>query len=82
MTTLTEAQKERILYLTQDCGSLLEFKNALTAVEDNQELHAIATGLNWDYGESWLALPLEHPYCDSGTVLEVYWLGQPLFFQG
>lgn len=82
MEILTEQQTDRVSYLTEACPSLSEFKETLNSVESLHELHQVATRLNWDYGLNWFLPLIKHPLCDYGTILELYWYGQPDYFVG
>ncbi|MGX2954874.1 DUF4274 domain-containing protein [Shewanella sp. JL219SE-S6] len=44
-----------------------------------EELHYVAANLNWDNGLESPAAILNHPLCDAGTALLLYWYGQGFF---
>jgi hypothetical protein len=87
---LNARQIERICYLLADkwdCGdddndesrSWLLFREKLAEVQTTLELHCIAANLNWDYGTRGLTAAIDHPLCDRGTALLLYWLGEPYY---
>ena len=41
------------------------------------ELHHFASNFNWDCGVEELEAVIDHPSCDAGTALMIYWLRQP-----
>lgn len=49
------------------------------SVTDPEELHLFADLYNWDGGVEDLWRVIQHPVCDLGTALLVYWRGQPDF---
>jgi hypothetical protein len=46
-------------------------------VTDSEELHLYADGFNWDTGVEEMRRVIEHPLCDRGTALLIYWRGAP-----
>jgi len=52
-------------------------KHVKIADMDLWELDEIARHHNWDDGVKKLQTIVEHPRCDLGTALMVYWLGEP-----
>jgi len=46
-------------------------------VTDAEELHLYADGFNWDTGVEELRRVIQHPLCDGGTALLIYWRGAP-----
>lgn len=44
------------------------------------ELHAFAKSWNWDGGTERMRDVIEHPNCDAGTALLVYWYASPEFY--
>jgi hypothetical protein len=56
------------------------FYAALRKLETAEELHYLAQILNWDdyRTEKALGWILDHPKCDAGTALQIYWLNQPV----
>lgn len=49
----------------------------LAQTTDARELHAFAYLWNWDNGVEPLRAVIEHPCCDLGTAMMVFWLGEP-----
>ena len=49
----------------------------LARIESPIELHYYALNLDQDGGEAALRAVLDHPLCDVGTALMIYWLAQP-----
>lgn len=49
-----------------------------------EELHALARQLNWDDDDTIdrLRRLINHPRCDRGTALQIYWTGEPTFYLG
>ncbi len=47
------------------------------ALESPLELHFCAIGFNWDTSVDELRRLVDHPLCDRGTALAIFWLGQP-----
>jgi Domain of unknown function (DUF4274) len=43
-------------------------------------LHRWAENHNWDDGHEYMKAVIEHPECDFGTALLVYWRNKPLWF--
>ena len=70
----TEGQKRSIPELRARFG--IE-KHAKVAEMDLWELDQLARHHNWDDGVKKLQTIVEHPGCDLGTALTIYWLGQP-----
>lgn len=80
MITLTDEQRARIDYLLYECEDDVSFVDTLSQFDSSAELHAFAKQFNWDGGCAELEAVLNHPLCDRGTALMVYWLGEPLYF--
>ena len=78
--SLTAEQLARIDFLLYECEEDESFTETLTRVESSAELHAIAQQMNWGDGFDRLSAVLEHPLCDRGTGLMIYWLGEPTYF--
>ncbi len=78
--SLTAEQLARIDFLLYECEEDESFTETLTRVESSSELHAIARQMNWGDGFDRLSAVLEHPLCDRGTGLMIYWLGEPTYF--
>jgi Domain of unknown function (DUF4274) len=55
------------------------FEEFFETVSDPEELHLFVGLINWDGGTKELTRVIQHPLCDLGTALMVYWLGQPGF---
>ena len=49
-------------------------------ITDAEELHLYADGFNWDTGVEGMRRVIQHPLCDRGTALLIYWRGSPGFF--
>jgi|GEM_PF-2075916 len=78
---LTDQQRKRVERLIYgEWESLDEFRAVLAEVETAAELHEVAENLNWDDGTEKLDALLEHPLCDRGTALMIYWLADPVYF--
>lgn len=56
----------------------------ITCISDLQsmeELHFVAANLNWDDDDPDIVRAIiEHPLCDAGTALLLYWYGQGFYF--
>lgn len=74
---LTPEQQARVEFLLYECYETESITENLKQLESTQEIHEFATNYNWDYGIEPLKLILQHPLCDRGTALKIYWLGQP-----
>lgn len=79
---LTSEQQARVRFLLDEWDSIESFAKTLELVESSSEIHEFAKHYNWDYGLEPLKLVLNHPLCDRGTALEIYWLGQPEYYSG
>lgn len=55
------------------------FREELARCDSALELHCVASNLNWDLGYDGLRAVLEHPRCDRGTALLLYWFGDPTY---
>ncbi|MBO2638671.1 DUF4274 domain-containing protein [Shewanella algae] len=51
----------------------------IAELQSMEELHYVAANLNWDNGLASPAAILNHPLCDAGTALLLYWYGQGFF---
>ena len=78
--TLTDEQLDRIDFLLYECDDEATFAETLLYIESSAELHALAQQINWDGGFDELDAVLEHPLCDRGTAMMIYWLGEPTYF--
>jgi hypothetical protein len=88
MYDLTKEQAERVEYLASDqwvvdddsmdsdARSWHNFRKVLSLMSFI-ELHHFACNFNWDGGVDELDAVIDHPACDAGTALMIYWLGQP-----
>ena len=86
---LSAEQRMRVEYLAtdewvvdtgsadDDARSWNNFDRTLAQMS-SVELHHFACNFNWDCGVKELHRVIEHPECDAGTALTIYWLGQPL----
>ena len=91
MPDLTPEQKARVEYLATDewvvdtgadddeARSLENFRATLSQMT-SLELHHFACNFNWDCGSDELAAVIEHPQCDAGTAMMIFWLGQPTHY--
>jgi hypothetical protein len=91
MAELTPEQIKRVEYLATDewvvdtgadddeARSLENFHAALRQMS-SIELHHFACNFNWDCGTDELAAVIEHPECDAGTAMMIFWLGQPTYY--
>lgn len=57
-----------------------EFRQFLETVTGLEELHLYAGHFNWDCGCEELHRVIQHPLCDRGTALMIYWRGGPRWF--
>jgi hypothetical protein len=55
---------------------------SLSAMDSPLELHFCALGFDWDTGVDALTRIIEHPLCDRGTALAIFWYGAPDFHYG
>ncbi len=78
--SLTDEQLKRIDFLLYECEDDATFTQTLHRIESPAELHALAQQINWDGGFDGLNAVLQHPLCDRGTALMIYWLGEPTYF--
>ena len=91
MPELTPEQKKRVEYLAtdawvvdtgsddDDARSMENFRKTLAQMT-SIELHHFACNFNWDCGTDELAAVIEHPACDAGTAMMIFWLGQPTHY--
>ena len=78
---LTDRQIERITRLIEDqWESEDEFASFFDSISDPEELHLFADGWNWDAGVEELDRVIEHPLCDRGTALLIYWRAKPGYY--
>lgn len=56
-----------------------EFDEALKRLTSSEELHYLVQALNWDDEKTSDAIRwvIDHPACDLGTALYIYWLNEP-----
>ena len=56
-----------------------EFFEAIKEIDSSEELHYLAQILNWDDYRTPKAIEqvLDHPKCDAGTALQIYWMNEP-----
>jgi hypothetical protein len=59
---------------------MMLYPRILAEVESPEELHYYAINYNWDDGLDLLRPVIDHPLCDQGTALFLFWLGQPDWF--
>ena len=75
---LTDEQVERVRRLLNDEWETDDdFRALLDAISQPEELHQVAAQFNWDGGCAELRAFIEHPACDQGTALLVFWHGAP-----
>lgn len=85
---LSGEQIQRLLFLLSDgwideadeddySRSWETFRHELLQIDSPIALHCLAANLNWDYGTTGIRMALDHPLCDAGTALMLYWLGEP-----
>ena len=79
---LTDIQQRCVDFLLYEWESIEEFAKTLATVESSQEIDFFAKNYNWGDGLEPLKLVLNHPLCDFGTALKIYWLGQPDYYAG
>src|SRR5262245_5361282 len=65
---LTDADHERV------------YDDFFATAEDSEELHIFADNFNWDCESGELKQLIQHPLCDLGTALLIYWRGQPGYY--
>lgn len=83
---LTKAQVEVLSMLEDDYSHVAsddELWAVLQRVDSPMQLHYLPEILNWDSGWTteimgWI---LDHPLCDAGTALSIYWLNEPEFWK-
>lgn len=56
------------------------YRDFFAAIKDPEELHIFADTFNWDCECGELKKVIQHPLCDLGTALLVYWRGQPGYY--
>jgi hypothetical protein len=78
---LTHAQARRLHRFANggDFDTDAQFFEALKELETVEELYYLVQVLNWDDYRTPNALEwiLEHPKCDAGTALQIYWMNDP-----
>ncbi len=52
----------------------------LESLQTTEELHDFAWNYNWDDGLEAMRWVLNHPACDKGTALLIYWRSSPGYF--
>lgn len=56
---------------------------AIAFIENNTnplELHVFADTYNWDKDDGAMVRIAQHPYCEAGTALMIYWLIDPVYY--
>ena len=83
----SEVQIRRITCFATDqwvCDDAEESDHALEKilrqVESPFELHQMAANFNWDTGHGPMEKIIEHPFCEKGTALMIYFLGKPEWY--
>jgi hypothetical protein len=77
---LTDEQLARIDFLLHECEDDAVYVETLLRIESSAELHALAQQINWDGGLDKLNAVVDHPLCDRGTALMIYWFSEPMYF--
>lgn len=67
-------------YWTDQFGIAPEDAIVVEALESKEELHFVASHFNWDGNTESLSAIVDHPLCDAGTGLLLYWLGQGYYY--
>lgn len=71
-------------FLHQDSTYFGKAGTQITCISDLQsmeELHFVAANLNWDNDDpDMVRAIIEHPLCDAGTALLLYWYGQGFYY--
>jgi hypothetical protein len=83
---LTRTQLELLSKFEDDYAHISsddELWDLLRRIDSPLQLRYLPEILNWDSGWThdivgWI---LEHPLCDAGTALSIYWLNDPRFFK-
>lgn len=52
----------------------------INQLQSMEELHYVAANLNWDDGITAAQAIINHPLCDAGTALLLYWRGQGYWY--
>ena len=74
--TISDNQRRRIVHaLERDDVSDL---SPIEQLSSPQELHQFMMHYNWDDGDDAVIAVLDHPQCDFGTALLIYWLSGPI----
>ncbi|MBL8808662.1 MAG: DUF4274 domain-containing protein [Planctomycetaceae bacterium] len=79
---MNETQRNRITDLLNAQITVNSFRRRIKVIRDPVELHQIAvlackTGLWHDAGFQWPQSIANHPHCDAGTGLMLYWMESP-----
>lgn len=79
---MNKTQRKRISELLNAHINYRTFRKRIKVIRDPIELHQIAFLANdtatWhDEGFQWPQSIAEHPYCDAGTALMLYWMESP-----
>lgn len=71
-------------FLHQDSTYFGKAATQITCISDLQsmeEVHFVAANLNWDDDDPDIVRAIiEHPLCDAGTALLLYWYGQGFYY--
>jgi hypothetical protein len=58
-----------------------EIKHLTAKLTRPEEIHALAVNYNWDNDtDELIRLILDHPACDKGTALMLYYMAEPLYY--
>jgi hypothetical protein len=83
---LTSIQLELLSKFEDDYAHISsedELWDLLRRVDSPLQLHYLPEILNWDSGWTYdiVGWILEHPLCDAGTILLIYWMNDPRFYK-
>lgn len=57
-----------------------KIKQLIAQLTNPEEIHYLATQYNWDNGDELIYEIVNHPHCDKGTALMLYYLAEPLLY--
>jgi len=82
------SQSEIVDYLVEgdwevdyDNSPIESFKTALASIDNSASIRDLARGYNFDCGIDELIHVLKHPKIDKATILAIYWMLAPGYFQ-
>ena len=81
---MNKSQKNRVQKIFSGSHDIESFRRLIKKERDPVALHQIAelcnsTGYWHDAGFEWPQVVAEHPCCDAGTALMLYWIESPEF---